>query len=314
MRKKKILYLDQFAVSNMVDSTEGSVWYKAKTALLNAVKSNRVICPIPMEHYIETGARHREDAIRQDDFFVEICGGKMFRLWEEIIASEIMLYVKHHITKPLSSTYLTDADPSKDFRDNTFWDNVTKAHLMYSEMIENEKYGLNEVRSIIRDGKNQKHDNDNLFMKAILKNASDNFSVLFSQIAMGKKLPGNTMISQCHKENRIAFLLCLRRFTGKDFYLASLEFRKNYFSNFPTLNSYYQMKANLALNQIKESKNDDIDLERISASLNVSDVMFTDKRQKNRIVELGLDKQYNTTIYSGQESDLWNFIEQVEKL
>lgn len=298
----------------MVDSKEGTIWYKAKTTLLNAVERNRLICPIPMEHYLETCARHREEAIRQDDFFVEISGGKMFRLWEEIIASEIMLYIKHHITTPLNSIYITEADPSKDFRDDTFWSNVNKAHSMYSEMIENEKSGLNEVRSIIREGKNQKHDNDDIFIKTIQKNASNKFSILFSQIAGGKTLPGNTMVSQCHKENRIAFLLCLKRFTGKDFYLASLEFSKHCFDNIPTLNIYYQLKANLALNQIKESKNDDIDVERISACLNVSDIMFTDTKQKNRIVELGLNEKYNTTIYCGKEPDLIKFIQQVENL
>lgn len=67
--KKKIVYLDQFAVSNMV-SEISSIWIEAKEVLIHSVQSGKVICPIPMEHYIETGTRLQREAIKQDDFFI----------------------------------------------------------------------------------------------------------------------------------------------------------------------------------------------------------------------------------------------------
>ena len=54
--KQKIIYLDQFAASKMVD--EEGLWKEAKDLLVEAVNRHKVICPIPMEHYVETGGRN----------------------------------------------------------------------------------------------------------------------------------------------------------------------------------------------------------------------------------------------------------------
>ena len=74
------------------------------------------------------------------------------------------------------------------------------------------------------------------------------------------------------------------------------------------------LKANLAVNHISESKNDDIDLERISSTIFASDIMVTDKRQKRRLVEMGLDKEYNLSVFSSQENDIKNIIELLNSL
>lgn len=311
--RRKIVYLDQCAVSNMVDAEEGSIWFEVKKSIVKAYSHNKILCPIPIEHYLESGARHREDAIRQNDFFVEISGGKEFCLWEVVVANEIIYWIKYHKSCPIYSSYLRNLDLSKDFRDDNFYNMVLNANSIYAKDVQIEKDALNDVRKIIRDDK-PKHDKDKILVSRMLENNAKQYAELFLKIAFGMKLPKYTMMSKNTREFKIAYLLCMRRFSGKEFYLASCEFKKHLFANIPTLNTYYMLKANLAVNHISESKNDDIDLERISSTIFASDIMVTDKRQKRRLVEMGLDKEYNLSVFSSQENDIKNIIELLNSL
>ena len=42
--------------------------------------------------------------------------------------------------------------------------------------------------------------------------------------------------------------------------------------------------------------------------------MFTDKRQKYRIEQLELDKQYKTSILSANEDDVMSFIDEMKRI
>ena len=330
--KQKIIYLDQFAASKMVD--EEGLWKEAKDLLVEAVNRHKVICPIPMEHYVETGGRNREFAIKQDDFFRSISGGKRFRFWEEIVADEIMYYTKFKNNKPKYSTYLRNLDDYYDFKDEDFYDSLLKLKQEYTKMKEEEKEAVNQIRKIIRDVNSNKSEkeseikckdgikemaktkkqNAEIMQKALPFTIAKSYVDTFRGIAAGDKLPGNTMVIQCHKSQRIAFLLCLKRFTGFNFYSASKEFEKNAFRNIPSLNTYYGLQFFYALNQMNESINDDVDLERISSGIVISDIMFTDKRQKYRIEQLGLDKQYKTLLFSANDVDIKSFINEMKRI
>lgn len=312
-KKRKIVYLDQCAVSNMIDAEEGRVWFEVKKSIIKAYNQNKIICPIPIEHYLESGARHREDAIRQNDFFVEISGGKEFCIWEEIVTNEIIYWVKHHKSCPIYSTYLKELDFSKDFRDDNFYNKVLTANSIYNKDIQIEKAALNDVRKTIRDDR-QKHDKDEKLVSRFLEENAKKYTDCFINVASGMKLPKDVWMLKTTQAIKIAYLLRMRRFSDNDFYSASCEFNKNFFANIPTLNTYYTLKANMAVNQIKESKNDDIDLERISGTIFASDIMVADKRQKRRIVEMGLDKKYNLSVFSSQESDIKNIIDLLNSL
>ena len=68
MKKKQyVFYLDQFFVSDIVFS--GGIWESICTLLINAVESGNIICPIPLEHFIETAGLDRDKAKQQDLFF-----------------------------------------------------------------------------------------------------------------------------------------------------------------------------------------------------------------------------------------------------
>ena len=81
--RKKIICLDQFAASKM-DNKEGE-WGYARELLYHAVKDNLAICPIPMEHYVETSKRSLEKAISTDSLLRSFSIGYGFKPWEYIV-------------------------------------------------------------------------------------------------------------------------------------------------------------------------------------------------------------------------------------
>lgn len=103
-------------------------------------------------------------------------------------------------------------------------------------------------------------------------------------------------------------------FKEKQFKLLLDELEKKGFSRIPTLHTKFSLGAYIAVNSKQENTGDHVDLMRISHYLFSSDVLFTDKKRKYEILDLGLDKTYNTKVFSGVENDLIEFIDFLKKL
>lgn len=65
---------------------------------------------------------------------------------------------------------------------------------------------------------------------------------------------------------------------------------------------------------MKEKANDDIDWERISSGIFISNIMLIDKRQKYALQSMGIDKKYGTILYSDTEDNLTAFKDRLEQL
>ena len=57
MKRKKILYLDQFAVSNMYNTVPTSLWGQLRSIIIEKVNNRILSCPMPLEHLYETLGR-----------------------------------------------------------------------------------------------------------------------------------------------------------------------------------------------------------------------------------------------------------------
>lgn len=305
-RSPKILYLDQFAASNM--SANKGIWSTAKELVETAVCKGKIICPIPMEHYVETSGRSIYNAIEHHDWFKSVSGRKQFFPWEIIVANEIMNWTKRRINKRYTPNYLTSLRNDIDFTCEEAFNIMNEARLKYHELVNQEKKNLNEIRNYIRT-KGQKHNHDHLLIKALNNITCQNFAKEFKATAYGKKYPSSIMEIGHKKEERIAYLLCLKHFTCYDFMSIANDIINFGFEHIPSLNIYYKMKFYFSLENIEEKANDDIDIERISSGLYLSDIMFVDYKQKIAIEKLGLDKKYNTIIYSAKQDDIKLFVE-----
>lgn len=331
MRKRQhIIYLDQFFVSDMVFK-EG-IWKTIRALLVNAVESGKVICPIPLEHFIETAGLERSKAIQQDLFFKLISNGRSFFSWEYIAANEIMLYTKFKKNKHILASYIRDLDGDYDIEDEATYQKQCQIREKY--LSTKEKEDLNYIRQLSRDSivanvdkaslskeekkekrrlRNNYEANKEIIKEALTFHFVKPYIELFREICIGKKLPANLL--QLHRpEERIALILCKKHFSGPNFLSASNEFQKNFFANIPSLYTYYNLKTYYANNQMVEKANDDIDWERIASGIFISDIMLIDRRQKYAIQAMGIDKKYGTELYSNKHDDVIALKDKLEQI
>ena len=73
----KILYLDQFIVSDLADS-QTEEYRDLKRLLKDLVESKEIICPLSLEHYLESASRSDEEAMRNDELMNQLSSGKCF--------------------------------------------------------------------------------------------------------------------------------------------------------------------------------------------------------------------------------------------
>lgn len=226
MRKRKyIIYLDQFSVSEMVFG--GGIWETIRTLLVNAAESGKVICPIPLEHFIETAGLERAKAIQQDQFFKSISHGKSFYPWEYIAANEIILYTKFKKNKRILADYIRDLNGDYDIENEATYQKLRQIREEY--LSSKVKEDLNFIRQLSRDNIGANVDKASLSKeekkerrrqrnkleanKEVIKDALSFLDVkpyidFFREICVGKKLPANLL--QLHRpEERIALFLCL---------------------------------------------------------------------------------------------------------
>ena len=331
MRKQQyIFYLDQFSVSEMVFGK--GIWETIRTLLVNAVESGKVICPIPLEHFIETAGLERNKAIQQDQFFKSISHGRSFYPWEYIAANEIILYTKFKKNKRILASYIRDLNGDYDLENETtyqkhrqireeFLSKKDKDVLNYIRQLSRDNNGANvdkaslskEEKKERRRQRNKLEANMEIMKEALAFHNVKPYIDLFREICIGKKLQTN-LLHLRRPEEIIALILCQKRFTGRNFFSASNEFQKNLFANIPSLNTYYSLKTYYSNNQMVEKANDDIDWERIASGIFISDIMLIDWRQKCAIQAMGIDKKYRTELYSNRHDDVITLKDKLEQI
>ena len=112
MPKKYCIYLDQFAVSNLVDCHPD--WLGIKELLQYGVSQNIIVCPVPYKHFLETAQKFDENALLHHEFLTSLSGGYYFKS-EPFITAQLLISSirKNNIT---ANTFLsTKLDPNFSF-------------------------------------------------------------------------------------------------------------------------------------------------------------------------------------------------------
>jgi hypothetical protein len=82
----------------------------------------------------------------------------------------------------------------------------------------------------------------------------------------------------------------------------------------PSLSIRASLEAMKTYKGTNETPNDQVDIMRIASALPVADIMLIDGPRASDVRELGLDKEFQTTIYSGKKMELVRLREQLEAL
>lgn len=309
----KIIYLDQFFVSNLND-LPSKIWEEINELIFGLVERNKLICPLSFEHYIESAKRKIPDAQRNDEILNKLSGGKIFQIDFYINVELIKRFIrKEPIT---NSVYIVEAIKNKLTEPNTI-EKFRKIGQDYSKDINANQEFINRIRK----------NNQNRFKlnstSPLFKLTAQMPSIEFKE-RMESRFKNDaiqirgTKTATGEVPNWIDLILeyLLRHFKFNPEEMVELykEIKDNGFNNLPTLNILSQLRAYQSIMDKGINSGDEIDNTRISIGLPASDILFTDKKRKSEIKELKLHKKYNCLTLSGIEKDLKEFTRELKKL
>jgi len=89
-----IAYLDQNAASYLALAQVGSPWGSIRTALVDGFQERRLICPMPVETFVESAPCDRATRTAIENFFRSVSGDIRFRSYPEMLVDETLALVR----------------------------------------------------------------------------------------------------------------------------------------------------------------------------------------------------------------------------
>lgn len=314
--QKIVICLDQFCTSNMYDNNnENGHWREIKNLLLEAYDRKKIICPIPFEHFIETSQKEYNSGINTIKEFLNISGGYMFK-FELFVTSQLIISFLRKNNTTLN-TYLAEHNEIL-FLEKENYNKVKVFKNEFNTVFTNTLEFQNAIRNATRDTKKDSESNI-LFYKIIKKQFESSFTDrLKNLLEKGYNIIRGDKFGDKEVPNWedliIHRLVTVHRMTSKETEKLINHIDEFGFSCFPALDIKTSLMALGAIQHKKEQESDHIDFMRIATGMTVSDIIFTDKRRKFEIIELGLDKKYNCTVLAGIEEDLIGFKKSLNQL
>lgn len=314
-KKKKIVYLDQFASSNLAAANEEGLWLKIRVVIENLVNKRIICCPLSLEHYVETSGRDYQRANEQTSFFQKISGGLIFNVLEIIISNEITHLIRRGDNRIMHSSYLTKLGDALIFKDVHKYNQLHSYKTDYNDFIEAEHCFVNEIRKENKqNSRTASKINLSIIQQTCMKLSCQRILERLEEVCKNGNITiQGEIINDIEYPSQIDCviynLMKAKRFTLKEMQALKSELEKHMFDRIPSLCVKYSLQSLWAVDNTKQISNDVIDLERAASALAISDYYFTDAKRKNELLALGLDKKYNTSIYSAKEHDLKAFLE-----
>lgn len=315
MKKKKCIYLDQFAISDMIESQEGDVWFEIKKAIFKGYNEGKLFCPQSGEHFIETSQKSIENAKYQDKLFSQISDGYCFKselfVTSQLISSRIR---KNNIT---SRTYMYE-NVSNIFDSSSSIKKFDKLNKKLKYLVNSASENLNSMRDLTSNQKIE-FETRKTMLNVMRKMSTRKFIDRLEELLRDEKI----FIKGVRIKDKevpdwvdliIEQLLKRHKFKKKEVRKLIIEFKNNDFSNIPSLHIRTSLELMMSLYSKKESSGDHIDIARISTGLSISDILLTDRKRKSEIKEAGLGIKYNTKVFSGSKRDLPKLLIQLNGL
>ncbi|MBF4485775.1 hypothetical protein [Flavobacterium sp. CSZ] len=303
-QNKTCIYLDQFVVSNLIDQTNDT-WKEIRNMLEFNFSINLLYCPLSHQHILETAKKEINNAVIHDEYFRKLSDNYIFK--NEIFLTSQLISSLIRGNRHTINTYL-ETGPFKNL--NECYSQINDVNKVFNESINYHILSQNAIRKIT-DGKAEKKI-ENKFIEVIKNLEIENFIERLDFCITEKQIyirPDNYGIHEFPNWiDQLLFQLA-HRHSFKEIHFKQFlnELKINGFNRIPTLNIRFSLGAYLTVKHKQENVSDHIDIMRITNGLFSSDIFFTDKKRKFEIIDLGLDKLYNTKIYCGVEKDLLDF-------
>tara|TARA_R110002072_G_scaffold287464_5_gene453179 strand:+ start:16401 stop:17351 length:951 start_codon:yes stop_codon:yes gene_type:complete len=310
-KNKICIYLDQFVISDIIEG-KNPLWAEIKELLEINYSNGKIYCPLSTEHFLETVGKNINDAKEHDVYFRKISDNYLLKT-EPFLTSQLIssLIRKNNTTL---NTFLIVKN-LKNIED--IYSDINLNHTMYSEGITSTLSKQNEIRKLISPTKNHKNE---IGLISIIKNLEvQNFKNRLDEYIKAKSIRIRADNFGEHQipnwiDQLLYQLTNKHQFKEKQLKQLFEELKAYGFNRIPTLNTKFSIGSYLAVKNKQENSGDHIDIMRISSYLFSVDIFFTDKKRKYEICDLGLDKKYNTVVFSGVKQDLVDVVKLLKSL
>jgi hypothetical protein len=310
-KNKVCIYLDQFVISDIIHGVN-PLWVEIKELLEKNYYKGNIYCPLSVEHVLETVKKDIKGAVEHDTYFRKISDNYLLKT-EPYLTSQLIssLIRKNNLTL---NTFLK-TEKLKDIEN--IYNQVNKNNTIFDESVTYKLSSQNDLRKILNPVKGKKTVLQ--FVTAIKTIEVQSFKNRLEDYFKAKVMRIRPDDYGKHQFpnwiDQILYQLTNKhQFKEKQFKQLLLELERNGFNRIPTLNTKFSLGAYLAVKNKQENAGDHIDIMRISSYLFSTDIFFTDKKRKYEICDLGLDKKYDTKVFSGVKQDLIEVINFLKNL
>lgn len=309
---KVCIYLDQFAISDMLESREGTTWFEIRKALERGHKNGLLFCPLSPEHFLETSQKSIDNAKIHDSFLSRLSDG--FCIKPELFITSQLISSRIRRNNVTIRTYMYDN--VKDVLENeSNYQCFNKSNKEFKDLITEETIGINSIRKLTNNQKIQPKLKDSLMKVHKLLSVQKFIDRLKELKARNNIIIRGDKIGEKEIPNWIDLiidqLLKKHKFSKYEIDLLIKEFETHGFENIPTLNIRTTLDALVSVYSKNEYSNDHVDFMRIITGLPKSDILLTDKKRKAELIESRLPEKYNTKVFSGVEKDLESLLKEI---
>lgn len=310
--QKNCIYLDQFAISDMIESKEGTLWFEIRKALESGHTNGLLFCPLSPEHFLETSQKSIDNAKVHNSFLYRLSDG--FSLKSELFITSQLISSRIRNNNITIKTYMYD-NVLDVFANESNYQSIDKLNKEFKYLISNATSTTNSIKKITNNQKIVPKEKESL-INAVKTLPRQKFIVRLKELITHKNIViRGDKIGEKEVPNWIDLiidqLLKKHKFSKPEIEKLIVEFETCGFEYIPTLNIRTTLSAYSSIYSKQEFSNDHVDFMRIATGLPISDILLTDKKRKAELVESKLPEKYKTKVFSGVEKDLESLLKEI---
>lgn len=311
----RLIYLDQFAASSMVDSQGMGVWQEVEDLLREGVANGRLLCPIPSEHWLETAHRPLSVMQQQTALFNGLSGG--YHILGAPFAAAKAMSARMRGTVLTRYDYIVKEEVRREL-DTDVQQKLRSERDLLGIRLNPALEDANWIRSLTRPG----------LVANKWKPFSFSVSEFFAKQEFLERL--NTLLEEGGIRIRgagfpgsdvahwvdlfLEILMKHHRMTTSEAERLYDEVQQVGFMNIPPVHIRNTLVDHMAHRHKKETDGDHIDLLRMATALPVTHIALVDGPRKQELVETGLAVKYGCRVFSGRSVDLAELVATLEPL
>ncbi|MBK8088088.1 MAG: hypothetical protein IPK31_09130 [Chitinophagaceae bacterium] len=314
---KEIIYLDQFALSRLVDSEPGSIWEKLNDLLQEGVEMGRIVVPYANDHLIESSTSDIGKAVKEDAFLFELSKGVMLEIEPEI-AARLLIYKVRNQRFGLGA--FTTSATHNGFNSKEEIARYAGLRQQFDKMVDEGTGMLNMLRDATRVSKGQGKKGEKTSLEIIVamyeKHLRTRLKIISRYGFYDKEGIKFSFIQIPFWADTIMDLLIEKyRITKDEARKAeNLLGKEGLINTMPTHYVRAVLETMMMIKHQKEKVNDHIDIIRLSTAIPFCDIVLTDKIRQYDAKNFKLHSYFKTEIYSGTAEQLNMFANRLSEI